>query len=135
MQTCTFESDSFSKEAYSFQGSHFLVNYVDCDYESLVNIEALRNALLTACKQSGASVLKYIDHIFPGNGFTMTVLLSESHASIHTYPEHRACFIDLFTCGNRCSHVAFAETMQAYLQAGFACEKLLIRNENIEDKG
>jgi S-adenosylmethionine decarboxylase proenzyme len=38
---------------------------------------------------------------FVPQGVTLLALLSESHASLHTYPEVGAVFLDVFTCGNR----------------------------------
>src|SRR5690606_26952534 len=35
---------------------------------------------------------------FAPHGFTYYLLLAESHASIHVWPEHSFCAIDLFTC-------------------------------------
>ncbi len=39
---------------------------------------------------------------FPGAdaGLTLMVLLSESHASIHTYPELAYAAVDIFSCGD-----------------------------------
>lgn len=33
-----------------------------------------------------------------GNGYTTVGLLSTSHISIHTFPEHDGCQFDLFSC-------------------------------------
>jgi S-adenosylmethionine decarboxylase len=38
---------------------------------------------------------------FEPQGVTVLALLSESHASIHTYPEVGSVFVDVFTCGTR----------------------------------
>ena len=46
----------------------------------------------------------------------MIILLSESHASIHTYPEHGGCFVDFFTCGTTCKPENFDKYMQNYLK-------------------
>ena len=35
-------------------------------------------------------------HSFPGNGFTATVCLTESHISIHTWPEYGHATFDVF---------------------------------------
>jgi len=34
------------------------------------------------------------------NSYTALYLLSESHLSIHTYPEHNFIALDIYTCGN-----------------------------------
>ncbi|MDX8431694.1 MAG: S-adenosylmethionine decarboxylase [Candidatus Algichlamydia australiensis] len=84
-------------EEYAFKGKHFIASYYGCKLKPLCDLERLKKTLLEASNESGASVLNHIDHQFEPNGLTMVILLSESHASIHTYPEHRACFIGLFT--------------------------------------
>jgi S-adenosylmethionine decarboxylase proenzyme len=123
-----------AEETYLFHGTHFIASYGDCNYEALTDIDSLREVLLLAAKESGASILSYVDYLFPGHGFTMAVLLSESHASIHTYPEHQACFVDLFTCGNHCSSVQFSKVLESYLQPKHISKKVLIRNECIEEE-
>jgi S-adenosylmethionine/arginine decarboxylase-like enzyme len=39
-------------------------------------------------------------HLFNNNAITFVFLLSESHCTVHTYPEYQSLFIDSFTCGN-----------------------------------
>ncbi len=117
-------------EEYEFHGTHFLASYGECEIEALTHIDALRNTLLLAAEKSGATILKFQDVVFSPNGFTMAILLQESHA----YPEHQACFIDLFTCGNNCSSEAFAEVLEKYLKPKKICKKTLIRNELIEEQ-
>jgi S-adenosylmethionine decarboxylase len=125
------DSPEVESSDYQFQGTHFLSSYSECDYESLCDVQALSQALLEAVQNCGATILKSCDYVFPPNGFTMVVLLSESHASIHTYPEHRSCFVDLFTCGNKCSFEKFDAALRAYLQPKAVNSKVLIRGDEI----
>ncbi len=122
-----------AEEEHEFVGRHFIVTYADCDHEALCNIEALTAAMHEGVHHSGATVLKESSYVFPGDGFTMTLLLSESHASIHTYPEYNSCFVDLFTCGNTCQHGPFDEVLREYLKPGKVSSKLLIRDEAITE--
>ena len=70
---------------------------VGCNFLTDLCIKAEMNVLKT-------SVEKFPTHpdykkTYPmGGGYTVLKLLSESHASIHTYPENRIASIDLFTC-------------------------------------
>jgi S-adenosylmethionine decarboxylase len=128
-----FQISSFAEEVYDFHGTHFLASYSDCDEEALKDIDSLREAMLLAAEESGATVLKSEDYTFPPDGFTMAILLSESHASIHTYPEHNACFVDLFTCGEHCSAKRFAAFLENYLKPKKIEKKLITRNEHIQD--
>ena len=100
---------------YQFAGIHFLASYVGCGDKPLNNIEGLRAAMQNAVKASGATMLNNVDHVFDSNGYTAAIILSESHASIHTYPEFNSCFVDLFTCGDKCSYERFDKVLREYL--------------------
>ena len=115
---------------YEFKGSHFVASYVGCNHDKLANVEALKTAFLLAVHACGATVLEAVDYIFPPEGLTMLALLSESHASIHTYPEHNACFIDLFTCGTKCSAENFDRILREYLEPAEVHANLLPRGES-----
>lgn len=43
-------------------------------------------------------VLEKAGHQFQPHGYTLMYLLSESHYSIHTYPEFQSCYVDIFCC-------------------------------------
>ncbi len=119
---------------YQFKGVHFFVSYCDCDREALSDVESLKSAMTEAVNLSGASILESSSWIFPPSGLTMVFLLSESHASIHTYPEHGACFVDLFTCGEHCSAEQFDAAMRAYLKPKSVNHRTFIRNEDMFEK-
>ncbi len=128
-----FNLSSFAEENYDFHGTHFLASYSECDENALKDFDSLREAMLLAAEKSGATVLKFEDYVFPPDGFTMAILLSESHASIHTYPEHGACFVDLFTCGEHCSSERFATFLEEYLKPKKIEKRLITRNETIQN--
>jgi S-adenosylmethionine decarboxylase proenzyme len=127
-----FGSFLFSEE-YLFKGKHFMASYLDCDLKSLCNLDALINAMDNAVRKSGATILEKTPYVFPPNGLTMVHLLSESHASIHTYPEHGACFVDLFTCGDVCSAEEFDKALRDYLSPKIVKAHLFLRGEDLEE--
>ena len=47
------------------------------------------------------TIVGFKDHQFNEQAFTAVWLLSESHFSIHTYPERNFVSLDLYTCGER----------------------------------
>jgi S-adenosylmethionine decarboxylase len=55
--------------------------------------------LRQAAKSAHMTILGEESHKFSPQGFTGLLLLSESHISIHTYPERGYAAIDVFTCG------------------------------------
>jgi len=118
---------------YHFSGKHFLASYLGCNIEALAHVDNLLQAMHEAVHASGATVLNWTPHIFPPDALTVVYLLSESHASIHTYPEHGACFVDLFTCGNRPMAEKFDEVLRAYLQPTEVNARLFLRSENIAE--
>lgn len=108
-----------------------MASYNECDANSLENITSLKEAFLSAILQSGATVLGSIDYVFQPSGFTMVVLLSESHASIHTYPEHKACFVDLFTCGTKCNTDSFHQTLSQYFKTTSVSHQTILRDKDM----
>jgi S-adenosylmethionine decarboxylase len=50
-------------------------------------------------------------------------LLAESHASLHAWPEHGYCAIDVFTCN---LHLDIQPVVQK-LQSMFGCERITVR--------
>ena len=116
-----------------FRGRHFIASYLDCDLRSLTDLDGLIRAMDTAVRSSGATILDQLPYVFPPNGLTIVYLLSESHASLHTYPEHGACFVDLFTCGDNCFAEKFDEELRAYLQPQCIQAQLLLRDERIQE--
>jgi S-adenosylmethionine decarboxylase len=119
---------------YEFSGRHFIASYVGCDHQALANLEELKKAFLLAVDESGATLLEAADYVFPPEGMTMVALLSESHASIHTYPEHDACFVDLFTCGTKCQAEKFDACLRDYLHPKKVSHKILVRDELVADE-
>ncbi len=82
---------------------------------------------------SHATILSKQEFFFDPQGLTAAYLLSESHASIHTYPEHRSCFVDLFTCGNKCMAEDFDRIMRKYLKPGRVISRTFLRSDTIEE--
>jgi S-adenosylmethionine decarboxylase len=63
--------------------------------------EAITAAFAGALTDAGATVVKAISHNFPGTGLTSVLILAESHAVLHTWPETGTVNIDIFSCSPR----------------------------------
>lgn len=130
------DSGGEAAKHYEYYGCHLMANYVGCDREALADNAGLKAALESAVRAAGATLLDRVDYAFKPSGMTAVMLLSESHASIHTYPEHQACFVDLFTCGRGCSVQKFDEALCEYLRPQHVQRRTLLRHEDgIEDAG
>lgn len=114
-------------QQFEFVGRHLLATYRNCVLEKLQEAESLVDALAAAIQASGATIVDHKVHTFPGGGFTALFVLAESHASIHTYPEHSSCFLDIFTCGLECDPAAFDLAMRAYLMPQSAAARIILR--------
>lgn len=81
-------------------GKHYLLNLYGCSYVLLNNENFLIDLLENAAAASGATVLKTVYEKFEPQGVTVICLLSESHISIHTWPEEGKAACDIYTCGD-----------------------------------
>lgn len=87
-------------------GVHLLVNVYDVPdsvRELLTNLRAGCTVLSTIVRQLRLNVMAETGHQFPpmnyaDGGYTYAYVLSESHFTIHTYPEYHSCYIDVFCC-------------------------------------
>lgn len=80
-------------------GRHIIIDGQHARCALLNDRERLVEILQGACTRAGARVLDYCIHQFTPQGVTVLMLLAESHASIHTWPERAAYCADVFTCG------------------------------------
>lgn len=115
--------------SYKFYGKHYLASYIDCDNKCINDIDNLKKTMMKGIIESGATILSSTEKVFDNNGFTILFLLSESHCSIHTYPENNSLFTDLFTCGDTCDYTKYEKIMVDYLKPQKITSNLIIRDE------
>ena len=109
-------------------GRHLILDLYDCDQEILNDYEELQRLLEASLVMAKANVLRIFGEKFQPQGVTLLALLSESHASIHTWPEIGYCAIDLYTCGNTTQTHRAAEFLKTKLKAKTSEEKELVRS-------
>jgi len=83
----------------NYLGNHLLIELYDCDTNSINDVRKIEKLLLKSVKISGATALNSTFHKFSPHGVSGIVVISESHFSIHTWPEYGYCALDIFTCG------------------------------------
>lgn len=80
-------------------GKHLICDIKNIKNKTLMNnLEQLQTLMNSICTQNNYSVLKTSYHQFEPHGFSILYLLSESHMSIHTFPEQNYIAFDLYTC-------------------------------------
>ena len=82
-------------------GTHLLLELKSCNPVLLDDLPYLRNALMEAAEETGATIIGESFHQFSPQGVTGVVAIAESHLCIHTWPEFGYAAVDIFTCGKR----------------------------------
>jgi S-adenosylmethionine decarboxylase len=85
--------------AFSTYGRHVTMDLRDVSFDRLNDAQFLRNAMVEAANRCGATVVGENFIKFQPQGVTGVLVLSESHLSIHTYPEEGFAAVDCYTCG------------------------------------
>ncbi len=80
-------------------GSHYILDVYGCSHEVLDDLPLLQRVMLEGLVQAGATVITDVFHKFSPQGVTGVVVIAESHASVHTWPEDGFAAFDIFTCG------------------------------------
>ena len=121
------------EEEHAFIGIHILGEMYGIDAELLNNSDVLGGALTEGINRSGATLCHLQTKQFEPQGITMLALLSESHASVHTYPDQGALFFDAFTCGVECQPEQIAKALEAALKPKRCNLKKILRGKTKED--
>lgn len=112
---------------YSTFGRHVAVDTWGIQFEKLNDPDWLQAQMVEAAEASGATVLSVQARQFEPQGATVLVMLSESHLSIHTYPERGFAAIDCYTCGQTVDPQVAIDHLVAVLQPTQTYAKKLIR--------
>ncbi|WP_054703950.1 adenosylmethionine decarboxylase [Shouchella patagoniensis] len=80
-------------------GRHVISELWGCDIEKLNNMEFIEQVFVNAALKAGAEVREVAFHKFAPQGVSGVVIISESHLTIHSFPEHGYASIDVYTCG------------------------------------
>ena len=79
----------------------YSVDLGGCDSLAARTTDEVVAAFTSALERAGATVVQTSSHAFPGAGLTSVLILAESHAVIHTWPETGTINIDIFSCSTR----------------------------------
>ena len=83
-------------------GTEWLIEAGQCDAEKLRDEIVLRDIFDRVVSDLGLKVVDARWHTFPGEGgVTGMALLTESHLTCHTYPEHETVTFNLYCCRTR----------------------------------
>lgn len=112
-------------------GTHRILDYWGCSFESLDDLEGIRAMFHEGLRQSNATVIDIVLHQFSPQGVTGIASIAESHVSIHTWPELGYAAIDVFSCGNTMQVDRLLAHFEAVLKPNEKKEVRLERGERI----
>ncbi|HET7656759.1 MAG TPA: adenosylmethionine decarboxylase [Bacillales bacterium] len=107
-------------------GRHVISELWDCDRNKLNDLKFIENTLVKAALDAGAQVREVVFHQFAPQGISGVVIISESHLTIHSFPEHGYASVDVYTCGENVSPQVAIQVIAQELEAG--------ETENLEFK-
>lgn len=105
-------------------GRHLTIDLYGCIFESLDNVDFVKETMLTAIKEANMTFLTFTHHKFDPQGLTIVALLAEGHMSIHTYPTMSYTAVDIFTSGEH----SYPDQAIKVLKQSFKPEKIKTTN-------
>ena len=88
----------------------YSVDLAGCAALTQFDREEISGIFGSALRAAGATIVDEVSHAYPGVGLTCVLILRESHAVLHTWPETGTVNIDIFSCSPRLnSHAAIGE--------------------------
>lgn len=81
-------------------GRHVIAELWECEFDKLNDVNFIERTFVDAALKSGAEVREVAFHKFAPQGVSGVVIISESHLTIHSFPEHGYASIDVYTCGD-----------------------------------
>jgi S-adenosylmethionine decarboxylase len=81
-------------------GHHYIAEASGCAQDVIGKVEAVERIMVRAASAAGVQVWSISFHRFNPNGVSGVIVISESHLSVHTWPEVGYVALDIFTCGD-----------------------------------
>lgn len=110
-------------------GTHTILEFEGCPYERLSNSREVEQAFREAARRSNATIVDSLFHYFNPHGVSGVVVISESHFTVHTWPEHGYAAIDFFTCSEDVDINVAIEHLQKRLKPERITRQTLQRGE------
>jgi S-adenosylmethionine decarboxylase proenzyme len=98
-------------------GKHMIIDLKEIKNELLMHdLDKIKELLDNICEKYEFCILYKTEHKFDPEGLTILYLLSESHISIHTFPERNYIAIDLYTCRDYKDNTVYEEIYDLFVK-------------------
>ena len=105
----------FSEGNKKSSGKHMICDIKNIRNKNLIHdLKKMELLLDTICKAYDFTVLNRAAHEFSPQGLSILYLLSESHISIHTFPERNYIALDIYTCREYTDNSVYLEIYEYY---------------------
>jgi S-adenosylmethionine decarboxylase proenzyme len=95
----------------------FSADLVGCAALPMLTGDEISELFIAAIRHAGGTIVEMVSHAFPRVGLTCVLILAESHAVLHTWPETGTVNIDIFSCTPRLKSVEAIEVLGGALGA------------------
>ena len=96
----------------------FSADLCACAALPLLAADEVTALFVDAVRLAGGTIVNMVAHTFPTVGVTCVLVLRESHAVIHTWPETATVHLDIFSCTPRLKSVEAIHALGRCLGAG-----------------
>jgi S-adenosylmethionine decarboxylase len=94
----------------------------------------LASLFMRSMHRAGATIVETVSHAFPQTGLTCVLILRESHAVLHTWPETGMVNIDIFSCTSGLRSLAAIEEIGQSLGAAAVSVQEIARADGHSEK-
>ncbi len=95
----------------------FTADLLSCAALRQLTVDEVSRLFIEALERAGATIVEAVSRTFPVTGLTCVLILRESHAVLHTWPETGMVNIDIFSCSTRLQSLAAIEELGRSLGA------------------
>ena len=95
----------------------YSADFGSCEALDAFDGEGIAALFAAALRGAGATIVHEVSHAYPGHGLTCVLVLRESHAVLHTWPETGTVNIDIFSCSTRLKSLAAIDELGRRLGA------------------
>jgi len=118
------------RDGVRFAGTHLIIDLFGA--RKLDDLKHVERTLKRCVEAAGATLLHvHLHHFTPNGGVSGVAVLSESHISIHSWPEADYAALDVFMCGDANPHLAINVLKEAF-EAQDVVVKEHLRGEELE---
>ncbi|MDX2287839.1 MAG: adenosylmethionine decarboxylase [Hyphomicrobiaceae bacterium] len=119
------------REGIKYAGTHLIIDLFGA--RRLDDLKHIERTLKRCVEVAGATLLHiHLHHFTPNGGVSGVAVLSESHISIHSWPEADYAALDVFMCGEAMPHLAI-EVLREAFSAEDVIVKEHLRGEELEE--